>query len=261
MFQLERQEKILKMVNENSTVRTSDLCEIFSTSSVTIRNDINELANRGLLIKSHGGAMSVNDRINLEIPSGKKLQQNIENKRRIAQEANRHIGPDEIIILDSGSTTLEIAKQLKQKNVTVITNDIQIGMVLAEKKNVTLYLTGGRLKPSVHTLMGGETIDYFRRIRVDKLFLGCDAIDIQWGISNRTQEEVLIKQAMMAASRQVLAVSDASKLGRQVFARICGFDQVDTLIIDTISPKDKQALETLGVRVLVTDDGQNKGAD
>ncbi len=251
MFQLERQEKILEVVNTRRTVRTKDLCEMFDTSPVTIRNDIHELALRGLLIKSHGGAMSMQDRINLEIPSGKKSHQNIELKRKIGRVASTFIEPNDLIILDSGSTTLEIAKQIKQKNVTVITNDIQIGMALAENRNVNLVITGGCLKPSVHTLMGADTVEFFRRIRVDKLFLGCDAIDVHWGISNRTLEEVAIKRAMMTASRSVIAVADSSKVGRQVFAHLCGPHDINTLIIDSMDPQNMLALEKGGVHVVL----------
>ncbi len=253
MFQMERQEKILEVVNARRIVRTKDLSDMLGTSTVTIRNDILDLALQGLLVKTHGGAISVQDKMNLEIPSGKKSHENIELKRRIGRVASSFIEPNDLIILDSGSTTLEIAKLIKEKNVTVITNDIKIAMVLAEKRNVKLVVTGGELKPSVHTLMGPDTLEFIRRVRVNKLFLGCDAFDVNCGISNRTLEEVAIKRAMMAASRSVIAVADSSKLGKQVFAQLCGPCEINTLIMDTMSQRDIDILSDGGVMVILAD--------
>jgi len=127
MFQIERQEKILQYINEKQTVRTQELSDLFDMSLVTIRSDINDLARRGLIIKSHGGAMSVQRRMNLEIPSVIRSQQNVEVKQEIASIAADLIEDDDVIILDSGSTTLEIAKRIKSRGVTAITNDLKIG--------------------------------------------------------------------------------------------------------------------------------------
>ena len=131
MFQLERKERILKYINEHKTVTTKQLCDEFGMTPVTIRSDINSLAQSGLVVKIHGGAMSAEHRLNIEIPISQKMQQNVEKKRKIAQCAAALINHGDMIILDSGSTTLEIARMSTADAVTVITNDVLIAKVQA----------------------------------------------------------------------------------------------------------------------------------
>ena len=250
MFRIERQEKVLNYINENKTVKTQELAKEFGASLVTIRNDINELANRGLIIKTHGGAVCCQHRSNMEIPSVIRFQENIVSKQAIAMLAADLIEDGDVIILDSGSTTLEIANRIKGKNITVITDDIKIGITLAEHGGINLMMTGGALLPSVYTLVGAQAINFFDTIKVKKLFLGCDAIDFQWGISNRTMEEVQVKNAMMRAAQEVIAVADCSKFNRQVFAHLCNIEDLDMLITDRITADERELLENAGVRVL-----------
>ena len=253
MFQIERQEKILLYINEKQKVSTRELSETFDVSAVTIRADINDLARRGLIIKSHGGALSVQSLISLEIPSVRKFQQNVEGKQEIAALAVELIRDDDVIILDSGSTTLKVAKRIRSSRVTVITNDLKVSVALAENENVTLLVTGGQLIPSVYTLAGADTIQYFSRIKVNRLFLGCDAFDFTWGISNRTMEEVAIKQAMINAAREVIVVADHSKFDHQVFVHLCDLQSVNVLITDRIDPDKRELLEQRGIRVITPD--------
>lgn len=254
MFQLERKERLLQYINEHKTASTKDLCEIFGTTPVTIRSDINDLARSGLLIKIHGGAMSAQHRLNIEVPTSRKMRQHVEEKQQIAELAVKHIQPGDMIILDSGSTTLEIARQIKIKEVTVITNDILIAKVLIDMGHVMVYVTGGRILNSVYALHGSETEEYLRKIRVNKLFLGCDAVNFDWGISNRTLEEVATKRAMISASREVFAVADSSKIGKEVFAHLCSLNEIDMLITDKMSKEDIDRLTAKGVKVDLPDE-------
>lgn len=249
MFQPERKENILKFINQHKSVTTKQLCDEFGMTAVTIRSDINSLAQSGLVIKIHGGAMSAEHRLHTEIPISQKMQQNVEKKRKIARRAAALIHPGDMIILDSGSTTLEIARLISSSDVTVITNDVLIAKVLISQGNVTVYMTGGRNLSSVYALHGSETEEYLKKVRVNKLFLGCDAVDFEWGISNRTLEEVATKRAMMQASREVIAVADSSKIGKTVFARLCGLNEIDRLITDELSDEDREKMLSLGVKL------------
>ena len=157
-----------------------------------------------------------------------------------------------------GSTTLEIAKRIHSNPVTVITNDLKVSVTLADKANVTLLVTGGQLIPSVYTLAGSNTINYFSRIKVNRLFMGCDALDFTWGISNRTMEEVAVKQAMMRASREIIVVADHSKFDQQVFAHLCDINAFHTLITDQIPPDKREILEQLGIQVITPGHGKSK---
>ena len=257
MFQIERHEKILSYINKNKKVSTRELSEAFGMSVVTIRADINALADRGLIVKSHGGALSLQSLMSFEIPSAKKFQQNVESKQKIAALAVDLIHDDDVIILDAGSTTLEIAKRIHSKPVTVITNDLKVSVTLAEKPNVHLLVTGGQLIPSVYTLAGANTIEYFSRIKVNRLFMGCDALDFKWGISNRTMEEIAVKQAMMRASNEIIVVSDHSKFDQQVFAHLCDLNEFHTLVTDQIPSDKREILENLGISVITPADGKH----
>ena len=253
MFRIERQEKILSYINEKQKVSTRELSEIFQMSAVTIRSDVNDLARRGLIVKSHGGALSLQSLMSHEIPAVRKSQQNVESKQEIAALAAEMIRDDDVIILDAGSTTLEVAKRIHSNHVTVITNDLKVGMALADNENVTLLVTGGQLIPSVYTLAGADAVHYFSRIKVNRLFLGCDAFDFTWGISNRTMEEIAIKQAMIKAAREVIAVADHSKFDRHVFVQLCDLSSIHVLITDRIEPEKREMQEQRGLQVVTTD--------
>jgi len=134
-------------------------------------------------------------------------------------------------------------------------------MTLADKGNVSLIMTGGSLLSSVYTLVGSETIDFFSRLKVNKLFLGCDAIDFDWGVSNRTLQEVSTKAAMILASREVIAVADRSKFNRQVFVHLCNMNELDVLITDRLEPEEREKLDQLGLRVLMSEKGRHKKAE
>ena len=149
MFQAERQERILEYINTNKKVRTKELSRIFNTSMVTLRADLNDLDEKGMIIKAHGGAMAISDRLNLEIPSQSKSRHNIDAKRAIARQAADLVKENDVVILDAGSTTLEIAKLIKNKAITVITNDLKIGVTLAPSGSVTLIMTGGTVDGSI----------------------------------------------------------------------------------------------------------------
>ncbi len=258
MFQIERQEKILEYVNNVSKVTINELSSMFGMSLVTIRADVKDLAKRGLLIRTHGGALSVQQGINSEIPAGIRSILNVESKQLIAQAASELITNGDIVILDSGSTTLEIARRISARNVTVITNDLKIGALIADRGDISLIMTGGVQMPLVYSLIGSDTIDFLKRIKVNKLFLGCDAIDFDWGISNRSVQEVAVKKTMMEAARDVIAVADHSKFEKKVFAHLCNLQYLDMLITDKLSPERIEQLVHAEVKVLVADSKEAK---
>lgn len=261
MFLFEQQEKMLAYVNEVSKVSVHELSELFNTSLVTIRSDIKSLAMRGLIIRTHGGALSTQRGTNSEIPSKIRAIQNASAKQIIAEAAVALIEDDDIIILDSGSTTYEIAQRIAAQNVTVITNDLKIGTLLAERGDVSLILTGGVLLPKVYALIGSDTTNFLKRIKADKLFLGCDAIDFEWGISNRTIQEVSVKQTMMDAARYVVAVADHSKFGKQVFARLCDIANIDMFITDQMAPALAEELRKQGLQISIASQMPAKNAE
>lgn len=250
MFQIERQQKILDYINKKRKASVKELSDHFNVSKVTIRRDLDELENKGLVIKIHGGVLSIYNNLSYEIPYNKKFGINAEGKKRIGAAAVKLIEDGDVIILDSGSTTFEVAAQLNKNNVTVITNDIKIAMEAARKPNISLVVAGGILEKGVYTLMGPNTQDFFSKIHVNKTFLGADAISLEYGISNRTIQEVAIKRAMIEAADEVIVVADHNKLNKKVFAFLCKLNEINRLIIDKIDEKTKQELEEMGVEVI-----------
>lgn len=257
MFQIERQEKILQYINRSKKANTEQLSDEFHVSKVTIRRDIDMLSDKGLIIKTHGGAMALTDSLLNEIPYSSKAEINLAAKKKIGIAAAKLIVDGDIIILDSGSTTLEIAKNIVKNNVTVLTNDIKIAMELAHKKGIHVIVCGGILNSPVYTLTGNLSIDFFKRLHVNKTFLGCDAMDLNFGISNRTYEEVDIKTAMMDAAEEVIMVTDNSKLDKKVFCHLCNISAIDKLIMNQLDEPHKKSILEKGVELIITesDDG------
>jgi len=258
LFAIERHEKLLDYINQKKKASVKELSKCFNVSRVTIRRDLDELVQRGLIIKIHGGALSLNNNFSTEIPYERKFAQNVEAKKKIGQIAARMIEDNDVIILDAGSTTLEIATQLKPlKNVTVITNDLKIAMTLAHKPGITLIVTGGIQEKSVYTLTGPTAEEFFSKIRANKTFLGADAISLDYGITNRTFQEVSVKKSMIRSADEIILVADQSKLHKKVFAFLCELRDIDKIVIDKIDPESKQTLTEMGVEVMVAE-GINK---
>ena len=257
MFQIERQDQILEYINKAQKANTNELAEYFNVSKVTIRRDIDTLASQGLVVKTHGGAISVTKSLHREIPYAYKAEHNQNAKKRIGVVAAECIEDGDIIILDSGSTTLEIAKNIIQKNITVVTDDIKIAMELSNKDNVTVIVSGGTLSDPVYTLTGNNVSEFFSRLHVNKTFLGCDAVDLEFGISNRTYGEVDIKSAMIRAADEVIMVTDNSKLNRKVFCQICDISVLDKLVINEIDERNRKGFTEKGVEIIVTEE-ENK---
>jgi DeoR family fructose operon transcriptional repressor len=250
MFQIERQEKILRFINESKKANTDELSAAFSVSKVTIRRDIDSLASKGLLLKTHGGAIAIKGTFFREIPFSAKAGINSFAKKAIGIVAARLIENGEIVILDSGSTTFEIAKNIHHTDVTVITNDIKIAMELTSKPDIRVIVSGGNLDNTTFNLNGTNSVNFFKGIHVNKTFLGCDAVDPEFGISDRTFESCDIKRAMIQAADEVIMVTDKSKLNKRVFAHMCDISMINKLIIDEIDDHNRKAYAEKGIEII-----------
>ena len=252
MFAYERQEQIVNYINKVNKENVKNLSKRFQVSEVTIRRDLEGLSLKGLIIKTHGGALSINHNFSNEIPYTKKFVTNIEAKKKIGKAAADLIEDNDVVIFDSGSTILEVASNIsKLKNVTAITNDIKIAMMLTDKPNISLIVTGGILQESVYTLIGPEAEDFLHSLHVNKTFLGADALSTDYGITNRTIMEIPIKKAMIEAAEEVIVVVDNSKLNKRVFAKICDLNNINKIVIDKIDPITEKAIEKIGIELII----------
>jgi DeoR family transcriptional regulator of aga operon len=249
-----RRMAILNSLNANGQVNVKDLSESLNVSSVTIRNDLEQLEKKNMLLRARGGAMKfTQSHVSLEHPLSDKQKKNLIEKKEIGRTAAELVEEGNTIILDSGSTTFELAKNLDRfENLTVLTNAINIANYLSKVKNINVIVPGGMLRRNSLSLVGKLAEKGFQNYFCDKLFLGVDGFDIDHGISTPNSEEALMNQAMIEVSQQVIVVADSSKFQRRAFAFIAGINKIHMVITDKgISVEQKSKLESIGVEVKI----------
>lgn len=250
MIPAKRHEQIIKFVNKNKTVSVDDLSNLLKVSKVTIRRDLDELFAQGLLLRTYGGATSVLSYLSQEIPSNEKSSLFVEEKRRIGKAAVKLINDDDVIVLDSGTTTFEIAKQLNHR-VTVITNDLKIAMELCLRDYVTLYITGGLVENNIFSTTGKATENFLNEFHADISFLAADAISLRYGITNRTVSQVPIKRSIARTGAEKILVADHSKFEKEALANIGLLDELNVIITDQMEENIKKKYEDRGIKVIL----------
>jgi len=252
MMAEERRTQILQLVRSSGRVRVNGLASRFNTSAVTIRNDLNELHQRGLVQRSHGGAV-LPDKILRESPVHERLKAFSDEKRRIGAMAATLINDGETIILDSGTTTLEIARQIKKKQgLQIITNGVNIAAELLDARDAQVFIVGGTVRGESASICGRFTEEMFDQFSADKLFLSGAGCDLDFGVSGANLEETMVNRAMLRISREIILVADSSKFSKRSMSRIAPFTEIDTVISDTSLDKEIQAkLRSLGCNLIL----------
>ena len=251
----ERRQEIIELLNMNSTVLVCDLSKKYDVSEVTIRTDLRLLEKQGVLTRFHGGATKIID--NDDIKSFKELQLEeryqrfIEAKKRIAIEAVKQVKEGDIIILDSGSTTMLIAEELvKLKHITVITNSLTSAFILSDNSDIMLLICGGTLRHKTRSFHGKIAEQSLDGISADILFVGADGIDAQRGITT-FNEGYTISSVMANVAKKVVAVLDSSKFGRNGINIVLPLNKLDVIITDTsVDSKYKQEFEKQGINLI-----------
>jgi len=248
----ERRKQILQIVRSKGRVKVNELADLFNISAVTIRIDLNELHRRGLLLRSHGGAV-LPDTILRESPFHERLQAHSEEKRRIGAMAVTLIDDGETIILDSGTTTLEIARHIKKKQgLQIITNGVNIAAELLDARDARLFIVGGMVGWQSASITGSISEGMLEQFSADKLFLSGAGCDPDFGVSDAYVEETMVNKAMMRISREIILVADASKFSKRSVSRIAAFSEIDTVVSDTSLPLETQEkLRSMGCNVIL----------
>ncbi|KEI73354.1 transcriptional repressor AgaR [Endozoicomonas elysicola] len=254
MSTVERREAIVRLVRDKGLARVEELAEHFKVSSVTIRNDLNYLDNKGLLLRSHGGAMALDDVVK-EMPFDDKGSVNISQKEAIGAAAARLVNDGESIILDSGTTTQQLAKHLvNNKNLVVMTNGLNVASELVKASGIEIMMTGGTLRSKSHSFYGSQAEDALRQYRFDKLFLGVDGFDLVAGLTTHFDREATLNRVMCDISSEIILLADSSKFGSKGYHFIRSFGAFHTLVTDKGIPADYMAgLQRQGVRVIIAD--------
>jgi len=252
MLSEERRTRIVHLIRQNGKVQVKDLGKEFQISEVTIRNDLKELENRGLVQRVHGGALPP-DTVIVEPSLQERIRSHAEEKRRIGAAAAELIEDGDSIILDSGSTTLEIAKRLKgKKNLKVITNGVYIAMELLGVQGVQLILLGGLLRENSFSVVGHFAESMLEHLSADKLFIAADGCDIEFGLSTPNLEESRVNQVMARIARQKILVADSSKFGKRSLSRIVSLLEMDKVITDIALPQQFQVeLGSKGIELIM----------
>jgi DeoR/GlpR family transcriptional regulator of sugar metabolism len=227
-----RRDAIVERAVRDGYVEAHALALDLGVNASTIRRDLDALERAGHVRRTHGGARLVADGA-VDIPYARKQAANLAAKIEIAEAAAALVAEDDAVILDSGSTTYQLAVALRGKPLTIITNDLRIAKFVATDPAARLLVTGGELLGTVFTLVGGKAVAFLSELRADWAFLGADAVSLDSGITNTNTVEVPIKRAMIAAAEHPLALADSSKLDRRVLARVAGLDEVEAVLTDS----------------------------
>lgn len=257
-----RRERALALVADRGFVRVAELAETFGVTTVTARADLDALERHGVIRRVHGGAVPASVDPQLARPAREPsfeeaLEASTEPKRRIGEAAASLVQSGQSLILDVGTTTLQIARALRARteldDVTIFTNGISIALELEpEIPRFTVVVTGGTLRRRQHSLvhpLAGSMLD---EVHVDLAFIGCNGVDAAHGVTNANLPEAAVKRLMLHAAARRIAVADASKLGEAHLGRIAPIDSFDALITDGAAPAAVIAeLEEAGLEVIV----------
>ena len=252
MLNLERRTKILELLAEHGKVGVGELSRLFKTSEVTIRSDLKDLHRQGLLRRAHGGAVKV-ETVSVDPSLQVKAEQHADEKRRIGAAAAALVKDGDSIILDSGTTTQQIAKQIKgKKELTVITNGLNIALELLGSKGVQLILLGGMVRENSFSAVGHFAEEMLGQLSANKLFLAVDAFDLEFGLTTPNLEESKVNQAMVRVAREGILVADSSKFGKRSLSRIVPLGQIDKIVTDDALPEDSRAeLRARGIELIL----------
>ena len=234
----ERRALILKLMNSNNEVSVNELSLLFHTSTVTIRKDLTILQQRNLLNRTRGGAIRKPvENLNEDNNIAKKRMFNAQEKERIGRAAAKLIRNGDLIMLDSDTTTLEIAKNLDNfYDLTIITNSVNIAEVCLRYNRFTVIVLGGHLRINSHSTIGPLAMNTLSHFSNYKLFLGVDSFSLESGISTPNLEEAMLNQAMIAQASQTIAVFDATKFNKRSFCHIAQVQEINTIITDRSIP-------------------------
>lgn len=247
----ERRAYLLAQIQKDGRGLVSEISDALGVSRITIRKDIDYLASKGLVLRTHGGALSAEGGSLLDPSLHEKEQKQPKEKQRIALAAASLVAEGMCIVLDSGTTTTAIAHELRRfTRLTVITNAVNIAIELAGT-DFEIILTGGTLRKNSFSLVGPLAEEMLREVRSDILFLGVDGFDVKAGVMTPNLPESRVNRAMIKTAKRVVAVCDSTKFSRRSLALIVPPTAIHTVITDTqIAAEDMESLTLAGIEVI-----------
>ena len=230
LLPIERQERILELLEHHQKLLTHELSEKLNTSAATIRRDLNELAEKGLVARTHGGIVKARLSMAEEPAYAAKAARMKAEKSAIAMRAAAEVHDGATVIMDSGTTIQEVAKYLAGRHITVIALDLPAAQTLAIGETEVL-LVGGRVRSHSFSVTGHWAEQNLQNLHADLFLMGAHAVD-ERGVSNAGLEEAVIKQTAIRSSNRTVLLADHSKFGERALIQVCELSQVDTIISD-----------------------------
>lgn len=242
----------MERLKEKGWVGVEEISRELSVSEVTVRKDLKYLESKKCLLRNHGGASDLNSIItdkHIDI----KEKQHKDEKERIAKAASKLLDPDDKIIIASGTTLLAFANEIRvQESLTVITSSVKVSLALCYDPHIEVIQLGGNIRKNSVSVIGHYATNILESVSCNKLFIGVDGLDIDYGLTTSTLSEALINQQMIDAAQEIIVLTDSSKFGKRGFCKICEINKVHRMITDkNISKHMVDKLSEQGVIVTV----------
>ncbi|MBO4432490.1 MAG: DeoR/GlpR transcriptional regulator [Clostridia bacterium] len=242
MISDERKQKIMDMLRHDGTVKVADLSRVFGVSEVTVRNYLADMERKGLLSRTHGGAIS-SYKPYCSMNFNQRLETNHADKDLIAKKASQLIEPDDTVMLNAGTTTLLTFRHLPASyNLNIVTNSISIALEASSNPNFNVVLVGGFINAKYQFTFGDDAVAQLKKYHADKLILSVDGIDYDNGFSTYYSEESSVDRAMLEQSDVCIIAADKSKLRRNAFAKISDTSSADYIITTGEANKKERAV-------------------
>ena len=232
MFEEERHNKILNIINSKKSVKVHELSEALYVSTATVRRDLAKMEKTGVIKRSHGGAVLF-DSSSAESAISVRELENIKEKKKIAGLALSFISSNSVIFMDSSSTAGMVIPYLSQfKYLTVITNGLKNALLLSEKTEAKIYMPGGVVSTRSNSLLGSDTLDYLSNLNAGLAIFSCSGLTPNNGVTDASFEQSKLKKALIRNSKVRVLLCDSSKFGGIYMCRTCGFEELDYILTD-----------------------------
>lgn len=247
---MKRHQAILELLENESYVSVSYLCDLFKVSAVTIRKDLKLLEEKGLLFRTHGGATTQNPYINDRHVSEKE-KLNVTEKEAIAEVAVKLIKPNDSIMIASGTTMHALAKALNiEEQLNITTSSLMVSLELTKSPNYHILQLGGSVRHSSSSVTGHYSQTLLQNISCNLLFLGVDGIDVDHGCTTTSLEEAILNKKMINSAQKVIVLADSSKFNRKGFGKICELSDIHHIITDSgITETMAKEIEAMGIQL------------
>ena len=243
LSKLERHDAILAEIRVNSAIRVSELAKRLNVAGETIRRDLAELGEAGLVSRNYGGATV--KPFTYEPSVGERGKTLVEEHTRIGHAAAKRISSGQVVMIDGGSTTFQVARHLAQiaKDVTILTNSLPIAMLLSTNPTFRVTLAPGRLNANEHSVTGEETVDFLRRYNANFAIIGASALSLD-GPCEAAPGVAAVKRVMIERAAETILVADHSKFGQRAFEIVTGYASIDSIVTD--QEPDRKLRKRLG---------------